>query len=459
MAFESLQDRLNGVFDKFKGQARLTEDNINEMMREIRLALLEADVNYNVVKDFIAAVKEKAVGEEVLKTLTKSQMIVKIVNEELVTLLGTDKVDLKVDGDPTVAMFVGLQGAGKTTHVGKIGKFLKEKHAKNPLFVACDIYRPAAIEQLQTLGAQLDIPVYQEGTEKPVSEIAKNALEFAKFNNYDYIIFDTAGRLHIDSALMDELKELKTIINPDEIMLVVDSMTGQDAVNVVESFNNELTLTGAILTKLDGDTRGGAALSIRHITKVPIKFSGVGEKLEDLEEFYPDRMASRILGMGDVLTLIEKAEAAIDEEEAKSLEKRMRTGQFDLEDFLKSMKQMRKLGPLNSIMKMMPGMNQMGMNNVDIDQKQVNRLEAVVLSMTKEERQNPGVLNHSRKQRIAAGCGQQVQDVNRLVKQFDQMKMLMKAMNGRGGNMDMNALRNMAMQKPKKQKNKKKRYF
>lgn len=424
--FENLGDRLQNVMNKIKGYGKITEENISEMTREIRLALLEADVNYKVVKEFIANVKEKALGEEVAKSLKPGEMFVKIVKDELVELLGGEKEDLNLKGNPAVLMLVGLQGSGKTTTIAKIANLLRKKHKKKPLLVACDVYRPAAIEQLKQLGRELNIEVYDEGKGNPV-EISSNAISYAKENNYDYVLIDTAGRLHIDEELMDELNNINEKVNPDEVLLVIDSMTGQDAINVIEGFNSRLSLTGAILTKLDGDTRGGAALSIRHLTNVPIKFIGVSEKLDGLEEFYPDRMATRILGMGDIMSIVEKAESVIDEEAMKTA-KKMQKGKFDLEDFLSTLNQIKKLGPLENILKMLPGAKKMGLNNVKVDPKDMAHIEAIILSMTKEERRNPAILKASRKQRIAKGSGRSVEEVNRLLKQFEEMKKMMKMM-------------------------------
>ena len=423
--FENLGDRLQGVMDKIKGYGKITEENISDITREIRLALLEADVNYKVVKEFIANVKEKALGEEVAKSLKPGEVFVKIVKDELVELLGGSKEDLKTNGNPTVLMLVGLQGSGKTTTIAKLANHLRKKYKKNPLLVACDVYRPAAIDQLKQLGKELSIPVFDEGKGNPV-EIAKHALEYAKENKLDYILIDTAGRLHIDDELMDELKNISSEISPHETILVIDSMTGQDAVNVIEGFNNKLELTGAILTKLDGDTRGGAALSIRHLTNVPIKFIGVSEKMDGLEEFYPERMATRILGMGDIMSMIEKAESVIDEKEAMDAAKKLQKGDFNLEDFLSQLNQIKKLGPLENLIKMIPGAKKMGINNVKVDPKDMAHIEAIIKSMTKEERKNPSVLKASRKIRIAKGSGRSVEEVNRLLKQFEQMKTMMK---------------------------------
>lgn len=423
--FESLGERLQNAIDKIKGYGKITEDNISDVVREIRLALLEADVNYKVVKEFVNNVKEKALGEEVAKSLKPGEVFVKILKDELVELLGGEKADLNLNGNPATLMLVGLQGTGKTTMIGKLGLMLRKKYHKKPLLVACDVYRPAAIDQLKTIGKELNIEVYSEGKGNPV-EISKNAINYAKENKFDYVLIDTAGRLHIDTELMDELKSINENIHPDEILLVVDSMTGQDAINVIEGFNEALPLTGAILTKLDGDTRGGAALSIRHLTNVPIKFVGVSEKMDGIEEFYPERMATRILGMGDIMTMLEKAESVIDEEEALKTAKKMQKGNFDLEDFLSQLKQIKKLGPLENLLKMIPGAKKMGLNQVHIDSKDMAHVEAIILSMTPYERRHPEVLKASRKVRIAKGSGRTVEEVNRLLKQFEQMKDMMK---------------------------------
>ena len=429
--FENLGDRLQSVVNKIKGYGKITESNIDEVTREIRLALLEADVNYKVVKEFINNVKEKALGEEVTKSLKPGEQFVKILKDELVDLLGGDKEDLYISGKPSILMLVGLQGSGKTTTIGKLSLLLRKKYKKNPLLVACDVYRPAAIDQLKTIGKELGIEVYSEGKGNPV-EISKNAIEYAKENHFDYVLIDTAGRLHIDEELMDELKNINESVNPNEILLVLDSMTGQDAVNVIEGFNNELPLTGAILTKLDGDTRGGAALSIRHLTNIPIKFIGVSEKMDGLDEFYPDRMATRILGMGDIMTMIEKAESVIDEEEAKKTAKKMEQGKFDLEDFLSTFKQIKKMGPLENLIKLIPGVPK-ELKSVKIDPKDMAHIEAIILSMTPAERRNPDIIKASRKERIAKGAGTTVQNVNKLLTQFEQSKKMMKMMSN--GNM------------------------
>lgn len=422
--FENLGNRLQNALDKMKGVGTITEENISDMMREIRLALLEADVNYKVVKEFVNNVKEKALGEEVQKSIKPGELFVKIVKDELVDILGGEKEELKV-GKFTTLMLVGLQGSGKTTTIGKLGNFLRKKHHKNPLFVACDVYRPAAIDQLKTLGKQLGIEVYSEGKGNPV-EIANHAIQYAKDGGFDYVLIDTAGRLHIDESLMDELDQIKEAVNPDEILLVIDSMMGQDAINVINGFNEKLPLTGTIITKLDGDTKGGVALSIRHLTNVPIKFVGVSEKLDGLTEFYPERMASRILDMGDLMTIAEKVEDVISEEEAKETTKKMMKGKFDLEDFLQTLKQMKKLGSMENLLKMIPGAKKMGLNNVNVDPKDLAHIEAIILSMTPKERHNPDVIKASRKKRIAAGSGRTVQEVNLLLKQFEQMKQMMK---------------------------------
>lgn len=430
--FETLGDRLQNAIHKIKGYGKITEDNISEMMREIRLALLEADVNYTVVKEFTNTVKEKALGEEVASSINPGDLFVKIVKDELTELLGGEAAPLNMNGSPAILMLVGLQGSGKTTTIGKLANFLRKKHAKKPLLVACDVYRPAAIDQLITLGKQLNIEVYEEGKKDPV-EIAKNAINYAKENKYDYVLIDTAGRLHIDEDLMKELQNITEEVKPQETLLVIDSMMGQDAINVITGFNDQLNLTGVILTKLDGDTRGGVALSVRHLTNVPIKFIGVSEKLDGLDSFDPERMAGRILGMGDIISLVEKATESIDEKEAEKTAKRMQEGKFDLEDFLSTMKQMKKLGPLENLLKLVPGASKMGLNNIKIDPKQMSHIEAIVLSMTPKERRNPDIIKASRKTRIAQGSGTSVQEVNKLLTQFEQMKKMMKQMSN--GNM------------------------
>jgi len=431
--FENLGERLQNAVHKMKGYGKITEENISDILREIRLALLEADVNYKVVKEFISNVKEKALGEEVAKSLKPGELFVKIVKDELVELLGGSKEDLNLNGNPAILMLVGLQGSGKTTTIAKLANMLRKKEHKNPLLVACDIYRPAAIDQLKQLGRELNIEVYSEDVKDAVM-IAKNAINYAKENKFNYVLIDTAGRLHIDELLMKELQDINENVQPQEILLVVDSMTGQDAVNVIEGFNNSLPLTGAVLTKLDGDTRGGAALSIRHLTNIPIKFIGVSEKMDGLEMFYPERMATRILGMGDIMTMLEKAESVIDEEEAIKTAKKMQKGNFDLEDFLSTLKQIKKMGPLENLIKMIPGVPK-EMKNVKVDPKDMAHIEAIILSMTPEERRNPSILKATRKQRIAKGSGRSVEEVNRLIKQFDQMKTLMKQM--KNGNFKM----------------------
>lgn len=423
--FESLGDRLQNAVSKIKGYGKITEDNISEMMREIRLALLEADVNYQVVKEFTNNVKEKALGEEVKRSIKPGDMFVKILNDELTELLGGEEKPLNLKGNPATLMLVGLQGSGKTTTIGKLANYLRKKHAKKPLLVACDVYRPAAIDQLKQLGKQLNIEVYEEGKNNPI-EIAKNAINYAKENKYDYVLIDTAGRLHVDEELMEELENIRKEVSPDEILLVIDAMMGQDAINVITGFNDKLPLTGVILTKLDGDTRGGVALSVRHLTNVPIKFIGVSEKLDGLDSFDPKRMAGRILGMGDIVSLVEKATEAIDEKEAEKAAKKMQSGKFDLEDFLNQMKQIKKLGPLENLIKLIPGASKMGLNNINIDPKQMAHIEAIILSMTPAERRNPDIIKASRKTRIAKGCGLSVQEVNKLLTQFDQMKKMMK---------------------------------
>ncbi len=428
--FENLSDRLQGIAHKIKGYGKITEDNISDMMREIRLSLLEADVNYKVVKEFTNKVKEKALGEEVNKSLNPGDLFVKIVRDELQELLGGDSAPLVIDKKPTITMLVGLQGSGKTTTNGKLANFLRKKHGKKPLLVACDVYRPAAIDQLKQIGKELNIPVYSEGIGNPV-KISKNAISYAKENGYDYILIDTAGRLHIDEELMNELKEISKEVKPDEILLVIDAMMGQDAINVITGFNDALNLTGVILTKLDGDTRGGVALSVRHLTNIPIKFIGVSEKMDGLTEFHPDRMANRIIGMGDVISLVEKVQDEIDEKEAMKAAKKMSKGTFDLEDFLAQLNQIKKLGPLENLLKMIPGAKKMGLDNAKIDPKQMAHIEAIVLSMTPEERHNPDIIKASRKQRIAKGCGLTVTDVNRLLNQFEEMKKMMKMMSNK----------------------------
>ena len=425
--FENLGERLQNVVHKVKGYGKITEDNISEMMREIRLALLEADVNYQVVKEFVANVKEKALGEERQRSIKPGDLFVKIVQDELTELLGGESAPLNMNGNPAILMLVGLQGSGKTTTIGKLANMLRKKNHKKPLLVACDVYRPAAIDQLKQIGKQLNIEVYEEGKKDPV-EICRNALLYAKENGYDYVLIDTAGRLHIDDDLMKELDEIQNEIKPHETLLVIDSMMGQDAINVITGFSEALPLTGVILTKLDGDTRGGVALSVRHLTNIPIKFIGVSEKMDGLDTFDPERMAGRILGMGDIVSLVEKATEAIDEAEAERTAKKMQNGKFDLEDFLSTMKQIKKMGPLENLLKLIPGASKMGLNNVKIDPKQMAHIEAIILSMTPQERKHPDIIKASRKTRIAKGSGTSVQEVNRLLQQFDQMKKMMRQM-------------------------------
>lgn len=429
MAFEGLTERLQQTIKKIRGKGKVSEQDVKEMSREIKFALLEADVNYKVVKQFIQRVKKRAVGAEVLESLTPGQQVIKVVKDELADLMGKEQSKIAVaKKSPTVIMCVGLQGAGKTTTVGKIANHLRKKHNRNPLLVACDVQRPAAVDQLVTLGKSLDMPVYSEKNSDPVA-ISEHALTAAKENHHDYVLIDTAGRLHVDEALMEELTEMKKAVQPDEILLVVDAMTGQEAVNVAESFNERLGLTGVVLTKLDGDTRGGAALSIRAVTDTPIKFVGVGEKLDALEPFHPERMASRILGMGDVLTLIEKAQTSVDEKKAKDLEEKMRTMSFTFDDFLEQLTQVRNMGPLDELLSMLPGAGKLkGMKNVQVDESQLTRVEAIIRSMTREEKNHPEIINASRRKRIAAGSGTSVRDVNRLLKQFEEMKKMMKQM-------------------------------
>ena len=422
--FENLSDRLQDVVHKIKGYGKITEENISEMMREIRLSLLEADVNYKVVKEFTNNVKEKALGEEVNKSLNPGELFVKIVKDELTELLGGENTPLNVSGNPATLMLVGLQGSGKTTTIGKLANYLRKNNKKKPLLVACDVYRPAAIDQLKQIGKELNIEVYSEGKGNPV-EISKNAIKYSKDNGYDYVLIDTAGRLQIDESLMEELDNIQKEVNPDETILVIDSMMGQDAINVINGFNDKIKLSGVILTKLDGDTRGGVALSVKHLTNLPIKFIGVSEKMDGLTPFYPERMASRILGMGDILSIVEKVQDEID---AEKTAKKMMKGNFDLEDFLNQLNQIKKLGPLENILKLLPGAKKMGLNNVNIDPKIMKRTEAIVLSMTPEERRNPSILKASRKKRIADGSGTTVTDVNRLLNQFEDMKKMMKMM-------------------------------
>ncbi len=432
--FSSLSDKLGRAFSKFKNKGKLTEDDIKEGMREIKLALLEADVNFKVVKDFVKIVSERAVGQDVLESLVPSQQIVKIVNEELVKLMGGQEERVRFSSrPPTVIMMVGLQGAGKTTHCGKLASYFKTKFEKRPLLVACDVYRPAAVKQLQVVGSQVDVPVFaMEGCTDPV-EIAKAGIAHAKKYGNDMVFIDTAGRLHIDEALMKELQDIKAETEPSEILLTIDAMLGQDAVNVSKTFNDMLDISGVVLTKLDGDTRGGAALSVRYVTGKPIKFIGTGEKLDALEPFHPDRMASRILGMGDMLTLIEKAQQSFDDKKAEELEKKMRDSTFTLVDFLDQMDQVRNMGSIKDILGMMPGVNTAALADAQIDDKQIDRVEAIILSMTPQERLKPQIINASRKKRIADGCGMKVEDVNRLLKQFEQSQKMMKQLTKGGG--------------------------
>lgn len=444
LAFEGLSDRLEAAFKKLRSKGSLTEADVREAMREVRLALLEADVNYKVAKEFTATVTERAIGAQVMESLTPSQMVVKIVNEELVELMGGTRTRLTIAAHPpTVVMMCGLQGSGKTTHCAKIALMLKNQ-GNRPLLVACDIYRPAAIKQLQVVGEQVGVPVFEMGTANP-AVIAKEAIKLAKDQGYDYVFLDTAGRLHIDEELMNELKTIKSEVKPHEILLVVDAMTGQDAVNVAASFNEALGIDGLVLTKLDGDTRGGAALSARAVTGKPIKFVGVGEKLSDLDDFHPDRMASRILGMGDVLSLIERAESAMDEKKAIELQEKLRKNKFDLNDLYDQLSQVRKMGSIKDTLAMLPGMGKK-LEDVEIDERKFDRVQAVILSMTPQERANPDIINPSRKRRIAAGCGQQVEDVNRVLNQHKQMQKMFKQFSGKGGK---SKFRKMAMNQGK----------
>lgn len=430
--FQNLTEKLANAFKKFKNKGKLTESDVKEGMREVKLALLEADVNFKVVKEFVNAVTERAVGSAVLESLLPAQQIVKIVNEELIKLMGSETPKINISPKPpTVVMMVGLQGAGKTTHAGKIANMYKQK-SKNLLLVACDVYRPAAIDQLKIVGDSVGIPVFSMGTKISPVEIAKAGVEHARKNGHDMVIIDTAGRLHIDEELMNELVNIKEALNPTEILLVVDAMTGQDAVNVAKSFNDLLDITGVVMTKMDGDTRGGAALSVKYITGKPIKFIGTGEKLDAIEVFHPDRMASRILGMGDILSLIEKAEAAYDEKNAKEMEKKLREQTFTLDDFLEQMKQLKKMGNIEQLIGMMPGVKPGALKDAQIDESQLGRIEAIILSMTKAERARPEIINGSRRKRIAKGSGTSVEDVNKLLKQFDQMKKMMKQISGMG---------------------------
>ncbi|MBM7705383.1 signal recognition particle protein [Chryseomicrobium aureum] len=432
MAFEGLAERLQGTMQKIKGKGKISEADVKEMMREVRFALIEADVNLKVVKEFIKTVSERAVGQDVMKSLTPGQQVIKIVKDELTQLMGGEQSKIAFSTrPPTVIMMVGLQGAGKTTTSGKLASVLRKKYNRKPLLVAADIYRPAAIKQLETLGKQLSLPVFSLGTEVSPVEIARQAIEHAKQEHHDVVIIDTAGRLHVDETLMDELKQIRALKEPDEIFLVVDSMTGQDAVNVASNFNEAIGITGVVLTKLDGDTRGGAALSIRSVTQKPIKFVGMGEKMDALEEFHPDRMASRILGMGDMLSLIEKAQTEVDETKAKELEEKIRTQSFTFDDFIEQLQQVKKMGPLDEILKMLPGAGKIkGLENAKVDEKQMGRVEAIIYSMTPHEKSHPESINGSRKKRIAKGSGTSIQEVNRLLKQFEDMKKMMKQMSG-----------------------------
>lgn len=431
MAFENLSDKLSGVFKRLRSKGKLSEADVKTAMREVRLALLEADVNYKVAKDFTNSVTEKCIGENVMESLTAAQTVIKIVKEELTALMGSERVRLKISNKlPTVVMMCGLQGSGKTTHSAKLAKYLKSK-GHRPLLVACDIYRPAAIEQLKVVGKAVDTPVFEMGTEKP--EItAKKAVAHARDYGYDFVILDTAGRLHIDTELMDELKRITEAVEITDILLVIDSMVGQDAVNIAKAFNDILEIDGVILTKLDGDTRGGAALSVRAVTGKPIIFTGVGEKLEDLDEFYPDRMASRILGMGDVLSFIERVESELDEKKAEEAAKKLQENKFDMNDLLDQFRQIKKMGPLKNVLSMLPGMDKQ-LRDVDIDDRQMLRVEAIITSMTKKERSKPDIINASRRKRIAAGAGVKVEDVNKLLRQYEQMKKMFKQMNTKGG--------------------------
>lgn len=429
--FENISERLESAIHKIKGYGRITEENISEILREVRLALLESDVNYKVVKEFTNNVKEKALGTIVDSNLKPREMFLKILKDELIELLGKDSAYLSNERF-NVAMLVGLQGSGKTTHIGKLGNWVRKKYKKKPMFIACDIYRPAAIEQLKQIGKQLNIFVYAEDSKDAV-KIAENGIKYAKENGYDYVFIDTAGRLHIDENLMNELKSMNEVIKPNEILLVIDGMIGQDAINVIEGFNNLLPLTGTILTKMDGDTKGGVALSVRHLTNIPIKFVGTSEKMDGITEFDTNRMVGRILGEGDIQSLIEHAEDVIDEKLAKETAKKLNNGKFDLEDFLNQLNQIKRLGPLENIIKLLPGASKLGLNNINIDPKQLSHIEAIIQSMTIKERRNPEIIKASRKLRIAKGSGTQVQDVNRLLNQFETMKKMMKQF--KNGNM------------------------
>ena len=432
--FDNLSEKLDGIISKVKGYGTITEDNISEMVREVRLALLEADVNYKIVGEFVNKVKESVIGENVTKSLKPGEVFVSILRRELVELLGSDESPLIMNNDMTIVLMCGLQGSGKTTTTGKLGNLVRKKFNKKPMFIACDVYRPAAIEQLKTLGKSLNIEVYDEGKGNP-EEISKHGIEYAKSKGYDYVLIDTAGRLQLDEVLMEELVNINNEVHANEILLVIDAMMGQDAINVITGFNENLPLTGCILTKMDGDTKGGVALSLRHLTNIPIKYIGDSEKLDGLSEFVPSRIADRILGYGDILSIAEKASSVIDEEEAKNAAKKMKKGNFDLEDFLSQLKQIKKLGPLENILKLLPGARKMGLNNISIDPKVMARIEAIILSMTPYERTHPEVLKASRKQRIAKGSATSVQEVNKLLTQFEEMKKMMKQLSN--GNMKM----------------------
>ncbi len=432
--FDNLSEKLDGIISKVKGYGTITEDNISEMVREVRLALLEADVNYKIVGEFVNKVKESVIGENVTKSLKPGEVFVSILRRELVELLGSDESPLIMNNDMTIVLMCGLQGSGKTTTTGKLGNLVRKKFNKKPMFIACDVYRPAAIEQLKTLGKSLNIEVYDEGKGNP-EEISKRGIEYAKSKGYDYVLIDTAGRLQLDEVLMEELVNINNEVHANEILLVIDAMMGQDAINVITGFNEKLPLTGCILTKMDGDTKGGVALSLRHLTNIPIKYIGDSEKLDGLSEFVPSRIADRILGYGDILSIAEKASSVIDEEETRNAAKKMKKGNFDLEDFLSQLKQIKKLGPLENILKLLPGARKMGLNNISIDPKVMARIEAIILSMTPYERTHPEVLKASRKQRIAKGSATSVQEVNKLLTQFEEMKKMMKQLSN--GNMKM----------------------
>lgn len=431
MIFESLSDKLQDTLGKLRGKGKVTEKDVDAAMREVKLALLEADVNFKVVKNFIKKVKERSLGSDVLESLTPGQQVIKVVNEELCNLMGTQEVKIDFSSNPTVILMTGLQGAGKTTTTAKLARIFKKQN-KRPLLVACDVYRPAAIKQLQVVGEQVEVPVFTMGTDVNPIDISKAGLEHAKRNGNDVVIVDTAGRLHIDEDLMDEIKGIKSALNPSEILLVLDSMTGQDAVNVASAFDEALEITGVILTKLDGDARGGAALSIRAVTNVPIKYVAMGEKLDQLEVFHPDRMANRILGMGDVLSLIEKAQNMVDENSAKALEEKIRSQTFTFDDFLDQLEQMKNLGPIEDLLGMLPGVNNKMLKNINVNEKDFAKVEAIIKSMTKKERSNPEIIDSSRKRRIAAGSGTDVKDVNALLKQFKDLRKIMKQFSGVG---------------------------